>query len=73
MTKVGARRDEVGQLAQGTRSPRTPRRPIQDNLANLGVSALDVVNLRVGGLDAPTPGSLAEPFMVLAEMQKDRA
>ena len=33
--------------------------------------ALDVVNLRVGGLDAPAPGSLAEPFSVLAEMQQE--
>jgi pyridoxine 4-dehydrogenase len=27
-------------------------------------------NLRVGGLDSPTPGSIAEPFRVLAEMQR---
>ncbi len=33
--------------------------------------ALDVVNLRVGGLDAPEPGSIAEPFSVLAEMQQE--
>jgi pyridoxine 4-dehydrogenase len=32
---------------------------------------LDVVNLRVGGLDSPTPGSLAEPFAVLAQMQQE--
>ena len=32
---------------------------------------LDVVNLRVGGLDAPEPGSIAEPFSVLAEMQQE--
>ncbi len=43
---------------------------VHDNLKNLGVNALDVVNLRVGGLDAPTPGSIAEPFCVLAEMQQ---
>src|SRR6266446_660126 len=33
--------------------------------------ALEVVNLRVGGLDAPEPGSVAEPFSVLAEMQQE--
>src|SRR5437868_1694732 len=27
--------------------------------------------LRVGGLDAPEPGSIAEPFSVLAEMQQE--
>jgi pyridoxine 4-dehydrogenase len=37
----------------------------------LRVSALDVVNLRVGGLDAPEPGSIAEPFSVLAEMRQE--
>ena len=35
------------------------------------MDALDAVNLRVGGLDSPTPGSLAEPFGVLAEMQRE--
>ena len=32
---------------------------------------LDVVNLRVGGLDAPEPSSIAEPFSVLTEMQQE--
>src|SRR5947209_3474113 len=32
--------------------------------------ALAVVNLRVGGLDVAEPGSIAEPFSVLAEMQQ---
>src|SRR5262249_53197283 len=30
----------------------------------------DVVNLRVGGFDRPTPGSIAEPFTVLAQLQQ---
>ena len=47
------------------------RQAVRDNLTNLGLSALDVVNLRVGGLDAPEPGSIAEPFSVLAEMQQE--
>src|SRR5207248_4857853 len=47
------------------------RQAIHDNLANLGLDVLDVVNLRVGGLDAPTLGSIAEPFSVLAEMQHE--
>ncbi len=43
---------------------------MRDNLSRLGLDALDVVNLRVGGLDRPTPGSVAEPFGVLAELQQ---
>ncbi len=42
-----------------------------DNLDHLGLSALDVVNLRVGGLDSPTPGSIAAPFTVLARLQQE--
>jgi aryl-alcohol dehydrogenase-like predicted oxidoreductase len=30
-----------------------------------------VVNLRVGGLDRPTPGSIAEPFTVLAGLRQE--
>ena len=70
VTKVGARRDAEGNWPKAL-APHELRQAVHDNLANLGVSALDVVNLRVGGLDAPTPGSLAEPFSVLAEMQKE--
>ena len=43
---------------------------VHDNLKRLGLDVLDVVNLRVGGLDTPTPGSIAEPFTVLAELQQ---
>lgn len=70
VTKVGALRDAKGNWPQAL-APDQLRQAIQDNLANLGLDALDVVNLRVGGLDAPTPGSIAEPFRVLAEMQQE--
>lgn len=43
---------------------------VHDNLRNLGLDALDVVNLRVGGFSKPTEGSIAEPLSVLAELQK---
>ena len=43
---------------------------VHDNLRNLGLDALDVVNLRVGGVTAPTEGSIEEPFTVLAELQR---
>ena len=42
-----------------------------DNLDHLGLDALDVVNLRVGGFDSPTPGSIAEPFTALAQLQQE--
>ena len=70
VTKVGARRDEKGNWPSAL-APDELRQAIHDNLANLGVGALDVVNLRVGGLNGPTPGSIAEPFRVLAELQKE--
>lgn len=44
---------------------------MHDNLRNLGLDVLDVVNLRVGGFDAPTSGSIAEPFSVLARLQRE--
>ena len=69
VTKVGARRDEKGNWPRAL-APDELRQAIHDNLTNLGLDKLDVVNLRVGGLDAPEPGSLAEPFSVLAEMQQ---
>ena len=70
VTKVGARRDARGGWPKAL-APDDLRQAVRDNLANLGLESLDVVNLRVGGFDAPTPGSLAEPFRVLAEMQSE--
>jgi len=70
VTKVGARRDAEGNWPRAL-TPEQLRQAVRDNLANLGLSALDVVNLRVGGLDAPEPGAIAEPFSVLAEMQQE--
>jgi len=43
---------------------------VHENLEHLGLDALDVVNLRVGGLEGPTNASIAEPFAVLADLQK---
>jgi pyridoxine 4-dehydrogenase len=69
VTKVGARRDAEGGWPHA-RSPEELRQAVHENLDNLGLDALDVVNLRVGGFDAPEPGSLAEPFTALAEQQQ---
>jgi pyridoxine 4-dehydrogenase len=70
VTKVGALRDAKGNWPKAL-APEQLRQAIRDNLAHLGLEALDVVNLRVGGLDAPTPGSIEEPFTVLAEIQQE--
>jgi pyridoxine 4-dehydrogenase len=43
---------------------------VHDNLKNLGVDVLDVVNLRVVAAGGTTPGSIAEPFGVLAELRE---
>src|SRR5437588_6020890 len=40
------------------------------NLRNLDVDVLDVVNLRVGGLEVPSEGSIAEPLAALVELKR---
>ncbi|MEP6983774.1 MAG: oxidoreductase [Sphingomicrobium sp.] len=70
VTKLGARRgddaswlpwNEPDDLAQGLR----------DNLRNLGVEAMEVVNLRtVGSVEAPTEGSIAGQVEAMAELQR---
>jgi aryl-alcohol dehydrogenase-like predicted oxidoreductase len=44
-------------------------RGVHDNLRNLGLDALDVVNLRVGEITAPAEGSIEEPLSVLVELK----
>jgi aryl-alcohol dehydrogenase-like predicted oxidoreductase len=66
---VGARRDEHGGWPPA-RTPAELREQVHDNLRHLGLDVLDVVNLRIGGFDAPEPGSLAEQFEALAELQR---
>jgi aryl-alcohol dehydrogenase-like predicted oxidoreductase len=70
VTKVGALRDAEGGWPQAL-APGQLRQAVHDNLDHLELDALDVVNLRVGGFDSPTPGSIAEPFTVLAQLQQE--
>jgi len=70
VTKVGARRDAEGGWPHA-REPHELRKAVHENLENLGLNSLDVVNLRFGGVDAPEPGSLAQAFGALAEMQQE--
>jgi pyridoxine 4-dehydrogenase len=69
VTKVGALRDDQGGWPPAL-APDQLRQAVHDNLEHLGLDALDVVNLRVGGFDAPEPGSLAEQFGALAELRE---
>ena len=68
-TKVGALRDATGGWPKAL-APAQLRQAVHDNLEHLALNTLDIVNLRVGGVDHPEPGSIAEPFSVLAEMQQ---
>jgi pyridoxine 4-dehydrogenase len=43
---------------------------VHSNLGNLGLEALDIVNLRLGGAEGPNENSLREPLTALASLQK---
>ena len=69
VTKLGARRG-----ADKSWLPALSREElvegVHDNLRNLGVDALEVVNLRVGGMLEPAEGSIEAPLRVLAELKQ---
>ncbi len=69
VTKVGATRDEQGGWPPA-RKPDDLRRAVRENLENLGLDVLDLVNLRLGDAQGPVPGSLAEAFETLVDLQK---
>ena len=70
VTKVGAVRGPDGSW-NPAQSPDELARAVHDNLSNLGLDALDVVNLRVmGDVHAPSEGSIAPQFTALAELQR---
>ena len=68
VTKVGASRGEDKSWLHAL-SRQELIDGVHDNLRNLGVDRLDVVNLRVGGIMAPSEGSIEEPLAVLAELK----
>lgn len=70
VTKIGSVRDEKGNWIP-SRTPESLRQQVESNLENLGLDRLDVVNVRVGGFDKPTRGSIAEPFEAAAAMQQE--
>jgi aryl-alcohol dehydrogenase-like predicted oxidoreductase len=69
VTKVGARRGEDGSW-RPSHEPADLKAQVQENLAHLGVDALDAVNLRLRA-EGTGRESVAEPFGVLAELQKE--
>jgi pyridoxine 4-dehydrogenase len=68
VTKLGARRGEDKSWMHAL-SREELIDGVHDNLRNLGVEALDVVNLRVGEIMEPSEGSIEEPLTVLAELK----
>ena len=69
VTKVGARRGEDKSWSHAL-SRQELIDAIHDNLRNLGLDRLDIVNLRVGGISAPSEGSIEEPLTALAELKR---
>jgi aryl-alcohol dehydrogenase-like predicted oxidoreductase len=70
VTKIGARRDAQGAWLPAM-SASELRQAVHDNLRNLGLDALDVVNLRsMFDVHGPAEGSLEEQLTVLAELRQ---
>ena len=69
VTKLGARRGQDKSWIPAL-SRNEIIEGVHDNLRNLGVDRLDVVNLRVGGVMAPSEGSIEEPLTVLVELKR---
>ena len=69
VTKVGAVRGADASWISAL-TPADLERAVHDNLRNLKVDVLDVVNLRVGGMDEPNESSIEEQFATLAELQR---
>ncbi len=69
VTKVGARRGADASWIM-TPEPAALVEQVHGNLRNLGVEALDVVNLRIGHPFSPDNTSLAERFGALQDLQR---
>ncbi len=70
VSKVGAVRDDTGAWLPAQK-PDDLRRGVEDNLRNLGIEAIDVVNMRVlGDGHGTTEGSIAPQFETLAGLQR---
>jgi aryl-alcohol dehydrogenase-like predicted oxidoreductase len=70
VTKVGAFRDDKGGWMPAS-EPDQLRKGVEDNLAHLDVPALDLVNLRVGGVHGADAGSIGTRFEAMAAMREE--
>jgi pyridoxine 4-dehydrogenase len=70
VTKVGAERDANGGWLEA-QAPEQLRAQVEENLRDLGLDAMDMVNLRNPGQRGPQPGSIAGPFTALAELRQE--
>jgi aryl-alcohol dehydrogenase-like predicted oxidoreductase len=69
VTKVGAVRGADGSWKPAL-EPQDIERGVRDNLRNLGLEALDVVNMRImGSVHNPAEGSIEKQVAALAELQ----
>jgi pyridoxine 4-dehydrogenase len=69
VTKIGARRGEDASWNPAM-APEELTRAVHDNLRNLGLEALDVVNLRFMFDHGPAEGPIETPLACLAKLQR---
>lgn len=69
VTKIGALRGDDGSWNPAMSADELTR-SVHDNLENLGLDALEVVNLRLMFGEGPTEGSLEAPLAALVELQR---
>jgi len=69
VTKVGARRDAEGGWPHA-RTADDLRQAVRENLDRLGLEALDVVNLRLGGFAGPETRVARRTLRALVELQE---
>ena len=70
VTKIGARRGDDASWLPAF-APDELARAVESNLQNLGLEALDVVNLRLMfDIHGPAEGSLAAPLKAVADLQR---
>ena len=69
VTKIGYQRGEDGSWNPAF-TAEALMASVHDNLHNLGLDALDVVNLRIGGPSAATEPPIEEPLSTLLDLQR---
>ncbi len=70
VTKIGARRDEEGGWLRANSGPELVS-AVHDNLRNLGLDAIEVVNLRIMFGLGPAEGSIASQLETLVGLQRE--